>query len=182
MSQPNLGAHLIKKENQAHVSAHAHVKAVPTHRAASSACAGTVCDSPAGYFGVLTNLFCKYARLSSSAICSKVCTSFTLPYRLLSMYVHPANLPLVYPCLPSALLQPPFVSAVPGESNAKPLSLKEQINEFSTGCHQSSSRWCGNGRHGAGSSSAATYAHFRCLQGEGMVSSLPSLFSVLFPS
>lgn len=87
----------------------------------------SMCDSPAGYFGFLTNLFCRCARLSSSAICSKVCTSFTLPYRLLSVYAYPANLPLVYSRLSSALLQPPFVSPVPGEPNAKPPSLKEQI-------------------------------------------------------
>lgn len=122
-SQPNLRAHLTEKENQAHVSAHAHVKAVPACWASSAA----PCDSPAGYFGFLTNLFCRCARLSSSAIYSKVCTSFTLPYRLLSMHAYPANLPLVYSRLSSALLQPPFVSPVPGEPNAKPPSLKEQI-------------------------------------------------------
>lgn len=86
-------------------------------------------EVPAGYFGILTNLFCES---------TPVFLQVLFPARLVPhLFCHTACFQCVYvltTCLlfvPSARLQPPFVSVFPTECHAQPGPPKDKINELS---------------------------------------------------
>lgn len=132
-------------------------------------------EVPAGYFGILTNLFCE----STPVFLQVLFPARFVPH----LFCHTGCFQCVYvltTCLlfvPSARLQPPFVSVFATECHAQPAPRKTKLMNDHICCHRSASHYRGNG---SSSGVRCTFISDSFWGGKMLPSSLPALNFVYF--